>query len=106
MERPHWHVVVATDDARTLDLTINVETGQLFLAVIDSQRMPTHVATFNRKTKALANLIDSLLEADQVLGEGPDGIAPPPELAEPSAPQENEPLEQPRDYVDGEGAAP
>lgn len=67
--RPDWAVVATTDDGRTLHLSINRETRQLFLAVSSSQRSPEHVATFNGKTKALDNVIASLLEGSDVLEE-------------------------------------
>jgi hypothetical protein len=57
-----WKVVATTDDGRTLHLSINRDTRQLFLAVSSSQRAPEHVATFNGKTKSLDNLVDSLIE--------------------------------------------
>lgn len=75
MPRPHhWRVTVATDDAKILELTINAETGQLFLAVSESGRAPSHVATFGHKTSSLDNLIESLLEGADEL----DSVTAPP----------------------------
>ena len=73
MPRPHhWRVTVATDDAKILELSINADTGQLFLAVSESGRAPEHICTFNRKTAGLDNLIESLLEGADEL----DQLAP------------------------------
>lgn len=69
MARPHWCVRVATDDAKILELSINADTGQLFVAVSDSGRSPEHVATFNQKTAGLDRLIEALLEATEQFDE-------------------------------------
>lgn len=69
MPKPNWSVIVGTDDANTLHLSINAETGQLFIAVSGAQCVPRHVATLNRKTKALDNLIDALIEAGEQFDE-------------------------------------
>lgn len=67
MDAPDWKVVATTDDGRTLHLSINRDTRQLFLAVSSSQRAPEHVATFNGKTHALDNLVDGLIEGLDLL---------------------------------------
>ncbi len=67
MNRPTWRVSVATDDAKVVELSINGDTGQLFVAVSESGRAPEHVATFNRKTKSFDNLVDALIEASDEL---------------------------------------
>lgn len=64
--KPSWHVLVATDDGQALHISTN-DLGQCFIAASESQKLPRHVCTLNRKTQALDNLIDALIEAKDQL---------------------------------------
>jgi hypothetical protein len=95
IERPSWRVTVATDDGKILELSASAELGQLYIAAGDTSRAPDHVCTLNRKSKALDNLIDALIEAKDHLelvapiaarGPGADPLATADGAAAPSDP--------------------